>query len=155
MLCCDDDVLLSYADLIDAVDALRAAWRRYPERARLEHAVMLVDERMNHALEEHATDEAELAVHDAYVGIVALGQLLVGEREVRFADEREAWDERDTWQTGGGDTGDAELDQAWRMVGVVLDALTPYVSRADDALRRVLLDGEALEHALLRIERCA
>jgi hypothetical protein len=155
MLCCDDDVLLSYADLIDAVDALRAAWRRYPERARLEHAIMLVDERMNRALEEQATDEADLAVHDAFVGIVALGQLLLGEREVRFADEREAWDERDTWQTNGGDTGDAELEQAWRMVGVVLDSLTPYISRADDALRRVLLEGETLEDALLRIETCA
>jgi hypothetical protein len=148
MLWCDDDVLLAYADLVDAVDALRAAWRRYPERARLEHAIMLVDERMDHAFEERAADEADIAVHDAYVGVVALGQLLLGEREVRCADEREPWDDRDTWLTSGGD---AELEQAWRMVGVVLDSLTPYVSRADDALRRVLLEGEALEDALLRI----
>lgn len=155
MLWCDDDVLLAYADLIDAVDALRAAWRRYPERARLEHAIMLVEERMDHAFEERAADEAEIAVHDAFVGVVALGQLLLGEREVRCADEREPWDDRDTWQTSGGDTGDDELEQAWRMVGVVLDSLTPYVSRADDALRRVLLEGEALEDALLRIEKCA
>ena len=133
------------------MDALRDAWRRYPERVRLEHALMLADERMGHALEERASDEAEIAVHDAFVGIVALGQLLLGEREVRYADEREPWDERDTWQTGDGDIGDAELEQAWRMVGVVLDSLTPYVSKADDALRRVLLEGEALEEALLRI----
>jgi len=155
MLWCDDDVLLAYADLIDAVDALREAWRRYPERVRLEHALMLADERMGHALEERATDEAEIAVHDAFVGIVALGQLLLGERELRSAEEREPWDDRDTWQTSGGDTGADELEQAWRMVGVVLDSLTPYVSRADDALRRVLLEGEALEDALLRMEKCA
>ena len=148
MLWCDDDWLLAYADLIDAVDALREAWRRYPERVRIEHALMLADERMGHALEERATDEADIAAHDAFVGIVALGQLLLGEREVRSADEREPWDERDTWRTGAGDT---ELEHAWRMVGVVLDALTPYVSKVDDALRRVLLEGEALEDALLRI----
>jgi hypothetical protein len=148
MLWCDDDVLLAYADLVDAVDALRFAWRRYAERARLEHAAMLLDERMGHALREQQAQAAEVAVHDAYVGVIALGQLLLGERELRGADEREPWDDRDTWQNDGGDVGDAELDQAWRMVGIVLDELTPYVSRADHALRRVLLDRIPLEHAL-------
>jgi hypothetical protein len=151
MLWCDDDVLLAYADLVDSVDALRVAWRRYPERARLEHAVMLVDERMGHALRERTARDADIAIHDAYVGVVAMGQLLLGERQIREADEHEPWDERDTWQTGSGDVGDAELEQAWRMTSNVLDAMTPYVSRADDALRRVLLEGEPLDDALARM----
>ncbi len=116
---------------------------------------MLIEERMGHALEERAQDEAEIAVHDAFVGVVALGQLLLGEREVREAEMREAWDERETWSTwpeDGPSVGGEELDHAWRMVGVMLDAMTSYVSWADDALRRVLLEGEALEDALARLE---
>jgi hypothetical protein len=149
MLWCDDGVLLAYADLVDAVDALRVAWRRYPERVRLEHALMMVDERMGHALDDRGVLPADVAVHDAFVGVVAMGQLLLGEREVRCAEARDVWDDRDTWQTGSGDIGDAELDQAWRMAGALLDALTPYVSRADDALRRMLLDGLALDDAVV------
>ena len=43
------------------------------------------------------------------------------------------------------------------MVGVVLDVLAPYVSDADQVLRRVLLEGELLDDALARLdeERCA
>ena len=152
MLWCDDDVLLAYADLVDAVDDLRRAWRRHPDKARLEHAQMLIEERMGHALEERAQDEAEIATHDAYVAVVALGQLLLGEREVREAEMREAWDERETWSGDGPGAGGEELDHAWRMMGVMLDAMTGYVSSADDALRRVLLEGEALEDALARLE---
>ena len=163
MLSCDDDVLLSYADLVDAIDDLRRAWRRHPDKARLEQAQMLIEERMGHALDERAQDEAEIATHDAYVAVVALGQLLLGEREVREAEMREtemreaemreAWGERETWSGDGPGAGGEELDHAWRMMGVMLDAMTGYVSSADDALRRVLLEGEALEDALARLER--
>jgi len=172
MLSCDDDVLLSYADLVDAIDDLRRAWRRHPDKARLEQAQMLIEERMGHALDERAQDEAEIATHDAYVAVVALGQLLLGEREVREAEMREAemreaemreaemreaemrevCGERETWSGDGPGAGDEELDHAWRMMGVMLDAMTGYVSSADDALRRVLLEGEALEDALARLE---
>ena len=113
---------------------------------------MLIEDRIGRALEERAQDEAEIAVHDAYVAVVALGQLLLGEREVREAEMREAWDERETWSGEGHGVGGVELDHAWRMVGVMLDAMTSYVSWADDALRRVLLEGEALEDALARLE---
>ena len=135
MVWCDDDVLLAYADLADALEALRVSWRKYSGRARLEHAVQLSDARMEAAFEVQAVDEAKASVRDAYVGVVTLGQVLLEERELR----------------GGGGcpsatsaVRDDELEAAWRLVAVVLDVMEPYVSGADVVLRRVLLEGELL-----------
>lgn len=144
MVWCDDDVLLAYADLADALEALRVAWRKYSGRARLEHAVMLCDARMEKAFEMQAADEARASVRDAFVGIVGLGQVLLGERELRGTAGCPA---------ARGALVDDELEAAWRMVGVVLDVMTPHVSGADVVLRRVLLDGELLDDALARLEQ--
>jgi len=143
MVWCDDDVLLAYADLADALEALRVAWRKYTGRARLEHAVMLCDARMDAAFVVQAADEAKASVRDAFVGIVGLGQVLLGERELRGSSG---------CPMSLGAVVDDELEAAWKMVGVVLDVLTPYVSGADVVLRRVLLEGELLDDALARLE---
>lgn len=164
MVWCDDDVLLAYADLVDALDALRVAWRKYSGRARLEHVVMLCDARMEKALEMHAPDEARASVREAFVAIVALGQVLLGERELRGTARREVrgamCDSRGTVARAFSEgplavaaVVDDELEAAWRMVGVVLDVMAGYVSRADQVLRRVLLDGELLDDALVRLEQ--
>ena len=143
MVWCDDDVLLAYADLADALEALRVAWRKYSGRVRLEHAVMLCDARMEAAFVVQAADEARASVRDAFVGIVGLGQVLLGERELRGSSG---------CPMAIGAVVDEELEAAWRMVGVVLDVLAPYVGGADVVLRRVLLDGELLDDALARLE---
>jgi hypothetical protein len=143
MVWCDDDVLLAFADLADAVEALRVSWRKYSGRARLEHVSMLCDARMEKAFELQAPDEARAAVRDAFVAIVALGQVLLGERELRGTAECPA---------AASAIVDDELEAAWRMVGVVLDVLAPYVSDADQVLRRVLLEGELLDDALARLD---
>ncbi len=142
MVWCDDDVLLAYADVADAVEALRASWRKYSGRARLEHVTLLCDARMEKAFEVQAPDEARAAVRDAFVAIVALGQVLLGERELRGATRLPA---------ATGALVDDELEIAWRMCGVMLDVLAPYVSHADQVLRRVLLEGELLDDALARL----
>jgi len=143
MVWCDDDVLLAYADLADALEALRVAWRKYSGRARLEHAVLLCDARMEAAFVMQAADEARASVRDAFVGIVGLGQVLLGERELRGSPGS---------PMAMGAVVDEELEAAWRMVGVVLDVLAPYVNGADIVLRRVLLDGEQLDDALARLD---
>ena len=143
MVWCDDDVLLAFADLADAVEALRVSWRKYSGRARLEHVSMLCDGRMAAAFEMQAPDEARAAVRDAFVAVVALGQVLLGERELRGTADR---------PVAAGAIVDEELEVAWRMVGVVLDVLAPYVSEADQVLRHVLLEGELLDDALARLD---
>ena len=167
MVWCDDDVLLAYADLVDALDALRVAWRKYSGRARLEHVVMLCDARMEKALEMQAPDEARASVREAFVAIVALGQVLLGERELRGTARRElrgaVGDSRGIVAGRGRAPSegpfavaavvDDELEAAWRMAGVVLDVMAGYVSRADQVLRRVLLDGELLDDALERLDK--
>lgn len=144
MVWCDDDVLLAYADLADAVEALRVSWRKYSGRARLEHVALLCDARMEKAFEVQAPDEARAAVRDAFVAIVALGQVLLGERELRGVT---------MLPVAAGAVVDDELEHAWRMSEVMLDVLAPYVSGADRVLRRVLLDGELLDDALARLEQ--
>ncbi len=44
-----------------------------------------------------------------------------------------------------------DVDRARDVVDTMLDALAPFVSRADQQLRHVLLDGDPLEDALERI----
>ena len=69
---------------------------------------------------------------DAFMAVLALAQLLYG-----------AWsdDERTL----------ATLELTQHAVAQLLDALAPYVTRADRETRRVLLDGEPLDSALERM----
>ncbi|MBV8760452.1 MAG: hypothetical protein JO257_24385 [Deltaproteobacteria bacterium] len=150
MVWCDDDVLLAYADLVDACAALRVAWRKYSGRARLEHVSLLCDARMERAFVMQAADEARAAVRAAYVAIVALGQVVLGERELRGSPGASAFAARGPAASGA--AVDDELEAVWRLVGVVLDVMAPYVSDADQVLRRVLLDGELLDDAITRLE---
>lgn len=159
---CDDDVLLAYADLVDACAALRAEWRKYSGRARLEHVSLLCDARMEKAFVMQAPDEARAAVREAFVAVVALGQVLLSERELRgtaACSARARVGGRGVESARGpaamSAVFDDELETAWRMVGVVLDVMAPYVSDADQVLRRVLLDGELLDDALAWLEEVA
>jgi len=68
-------------------------------------------------------------MREAYLSVVSLGQLLATAAEHR-------WCAPDVL---------AATDAA---LARLLDELAPYVSRADIALRRVLLDGEPLEQVL-------
>jgi hypothetical protein len=72
--------------------------------------------------------------HEAFLAVLAVGQLL------RRASE-------------DGLAASAAIEAAARAVEHVLDELTPVVSRADDALRRVLLDDASLEQALAGVAR--
>lgn len=77
-----------------------------------------------HAGFDKLSNPQRLAVRDAFTSVLAVGQIL-----------------RDLVDRAGS-------MQAWIAVRLVLTALTPYVSRADTALERVLLDDEPFEDAL-------
>ncbi len=72
---------------------------------------------------------AKILAHEAFLSVLGVGQLVVRATE-------------DDLATGLG------LERGTRGVEIMLDHLMPYVSRADAALRRTLLDGESIEDAL-------
>ena len=78
------------------------------------------------------TDVDRLAVHEAYVSVIALGQLLQG-----CLDD--------------GLPAASVTRNALAALGRLLDTLGPFVSRPDLALRRVILDGEPLADHLVRL----
>jgi hypothetical protein len=71
--------------------------------------------------------------HEAYLSVIALGQLLQHDEE-RLAP---------TWA----------IESARGAVDRTLDTLAPFVSRADEGLRRVLLDNVPSEDALAAVSR--
>jgi hypothetical protein len=73
-------------------------------------------------------DEARMVVHDAYMRVLALADLL---DEARAASWTEA----------------ADLSYAYECATDLLDALGPFVSFADRGLRRVTLEGLDIETA--------
>lgn len=73
--------------------------------------------------------EARILAHEAFLAVLALGQLLLRAIEDRLANE-------------------VAIARAQCAVEHMLDVLAPFVSRADDALRRVLLEDVPIESAL-------
>jgi hypothetical protein len=75
---------------------------------------------------------AQILAHEAYLSVIAIGQLLEHARD-------------DLLATPFG------ISSGKRGVGVMLDQLAPYVSRADVTLRRSLLDGASIDDALASV----
>lgn len=73
--------------------------------------------------------EARILAHEAFLSVLALGQLLLRAIADRLADE-------------------VAIARAQCAVEHLLDGLAPFVCRADDALRRVLLEDMSIEAAL-------
>ena len=82
------------------------------------------------------TDGAKILAHEAYLSVIAIGQLLAHARDDLFA------------TTAGIECGEHGVE-------VMLDELSPFVSRADTALRRVLLEGETTADALASLRDTA
>ena len=130
--------------------ALEQAWSCDRERSGLRHAagdvrhhvcsaLAFLDDMLRnaerpapHAMHEVIDDARKVLAHEAYLSALSLGQLLRRASEDRLADA-------------------AAIERGQRAVARLLDELTPYVSRADDGLRRVLLDDEPFETALARV----
>lgn len=74
------------------------------------------------------SEGAKILAHEAYLSVVAIGQLLAHSRESVLATP-------------------LGIDHGTRGVNVMLDHLAPFVSRADVTLRRSLLDGPSEVHA--------
>jgi hypothetical protein len=88
--------------------------------------VVRVDPRP-HAMFDALEPAAKASAHDAYVSVIAVGQgLLALEHDEIRADKR-------------------AFDICLHAVDQALDALAPYVSRADLDVRRMLLDDEPLD----------
>lgn len=79
------------------------------------------------------SEDASMIVHDAYMRVLALGDLLAEAREGKWADA-------------------SEIDYAYDCALDLLDALGPCASLADRALRRVTLEGLDLDGALRWID---
>jgi hypothetical protein len=73
--------------------------------------------------------EARILAHEAFLSVLALGQLLLRAIADKLANE-------------------VAIARAQCAVEHMLDVLAPLVSRADDALRRVLLEEVSIETAL-------
>jgi len=73
--------------------------------------------------------EARVLAHEAFLSVLALGQLLLRAIEDRLANE-------------------VAIARVQCAVDRMLDVVAPFVSRADDALRRVLLEDVSIEAAL-------
>ncbi len=89
-----------------------------------------------HAAYELMEDDLRVLAREAFLSVLAIGQLLHRALDDRLAPP--------------GALEGPEL-AVWRM----LEELTPYVSRADGGLRRTLLDGVPLEIVLADLERRA
>ncbi len=77
---------------------------------------------------DELTDDARMVVHDAYMRVLALADLLTEARDAKWGDSSDI-----------GCTYDSAID--------LLDALGPCASFADRALRRVTLEGIELDDA--------
>jgi hypothetical protein len=130
-------ISLAYQDVEREVLALDQVWNCEHERASLRHAAADLRHHVCAAvawfdqLVPPPTRLGELDVagrilaHEAFLAVLALGQLLVRAEIERYA-HRNA------------------IVRAQDAVDATLDALTPFVTSADDALRRVLLENASI-----------
>jgi hypothetical protein len=121
--------------------ALDRAWHCERERASLRHAASDIRHHVCAALAwlddlppadaryDALEPEPRVLAHEAFLSVLALGQLLVRAVEDRLAPEH-------------------AIEGAHFAVDQTLDMLSPFVSSADDALRRVLLEDVPVEDAL-------
>lgn len=147
----DDDELTplgdAYRDCKNAIAELRRRWSFEHSRVELDRHVRATESWMDlamgplddlyggdeamlepHAAFEHATEAQRWAAHDAYKRVLALQQYLIFDCPAS-----------------------RERDFASLMAELLLDQLSPFVSRADDAMRRVALREETVEQSLARV----
>jgi hypothetical protein len=128
----------AFDELLVQSVALENAWTDETERAGLvftcadiRHHVCMATSVLHGKSSFDALDgEAKAYAHEAFLSVLALGQLL--QRDVAPADA---------------------IVCARVAVDRLLDVLTPYVSPADNGLRRVLLDGITIEQACAEVAR--
>ncbi len=102
--------------------------------ADLEEAARYAQPLRPHSMFEGLGDGTRVLAHEAFLSVLSLGQLVRRASEDRLAPV-------------------PDLELARLAISAMLDELCPYVSRSDDALRRVLLDHEPFEVALARVGR--
>ena len=131
----------AFDDLLDELVRLDRSWVCERERAGLRFAasdirhhvcvalVCLDDLPAEIARYDRLDTEGRILAHEAYLAVLALGQLLLRAIVDKLADA-------------------AAIARAQCAVDHMLDALSPFVSRADDALRRVLLEDVSIEAAV-------
>ena len=132
---------IAFDDLQRELIALDLAWTCERERASLRHAaadlrhhvcvalVALEDLPPDRAHYDRLSGEARILAHEAFLSVLALGQLLLRAIAERLAP-------------------DVPIARVQQEVERLLDLFAPFTSRADDALRRVLLEDVTLEAAL-------
>ena len=137
---------IAFDDLQRELIALDRAWTCLHERASLRHAaadlrhhlcalLACADELPPDRARYDALDgETRILAHEAFLSVLALGQLLLRAIDDRLAPE-------------------LAIAQMQLSVEHMLDLLAPLVSRADDALRRVLLEDVSIETALAEVGR--
>ena len=135
---------IAFDDLQHELVRLDASWTGEHERAGLRFAASDIRHHVCVALVclEHVPPEVarydrldvegRILAHEAYLAVLALGQLLLRAIVDALADG-------------------VAIARAQCAVDRMLDTLSPFVSRADDALRRVLLEDVSIEDA---IEAC-
>ncbi|MBA3501880.1 MAG: hypothetical protein M4D80_28175 [Myxococcota bacterium] len=131
----------AFDDLQHELVRLDAGWTCERERAGLRYtasdirhhacaALVWLDELAPEVARYERLDaEARILAHEAYLSVLALGQLLLRAIADGLADG-------------------VAIARAQCAVDHMLDSLSPFVSRADDALRRVLLEDVSIEAAL-------
>jgi hypothetical protein len=138
----------AFDSLLEQMVALERAWTSELERSGLRHTTGDIIHHVCAAIADlddvwqpdappssifnQIDSELRVLAHEAYLAVLALGQMLTREDEPCPAEPK-------------------AVEAARAAVLDMLDELAPFVSRADDSLRRVLLDGEPLEAALERI----
>lgn len=132
---------VAFDDLLRELVRLDRAWTSDRERAGLRHAAADIRHHACAALAhldglepadaryERLDGAARVLAHEAFLSVLALGQLLLRAIEDRLADA-------------------VAIAHAQCAVDRMLDVLGPFTSRADHALRRVLLEDVSLEVAL-------
>jgi hypothetical protein len=119
---------LAFDDLNCELVALDRKWTCDRERASLRCTSSDVRHHVCMAL-SFLDGASSIMAHEAYLSVLALGQLLLRAYEDRLADT-------------------IAIAEAQCAVDHVLDLFTPYVSGADIAMRRVLLEDVSIEDAL-------
>jgi hypothetical protein len=137
----------AFDTMVDAMIALDHAWTDERARAEVQDAArdvrhdlaaaiallaavpLRADRRRAHAAYDELRDEQRDLAREAYLSVLALGQLV-----------QQAWQDSMAPPRA--------LEQATAAVDGMLDALAPFVTRAETGVRRCLLDGEPLEDVL-------
>jgi hypothetical protein len=137
---------IAFDDLVDELLALDGAWTCDRERASLRHAAADLRHHLCAALVvlEHLPPErarydalegdARVLAHEAYLSVLALGQLLLRAIEDELAPG-------------------VVIARVQFAVDKLLDLLAPLVTRADEVLRRVLLEAVSIADAVAEVGR--